>query len=236
MNDPISVVIVDDHGLCRRGLKELLELRAGMRVLGTTGDPDEALALIEAHVPDLVIMDLKMPAMDGITLLQKLRGEGCEVPVTILTMSAAQEDMAGALRAGARGYLLKDMDPDEVIEAIRRIARGEMVVAPAMSLKLANLLQHGGTEAPAEKTERLTAREQEILQLLASAKSNKAIARELNISHDTVKLHVRHILAKLNFTSRVEAAVYAVEQGMVPCAHAPDAEPPDAAAYRARAG
>jgi two-component system nitrate/nitrite response regulator NarL len=235
MNDPISVVIVDDHGLCRRGLKELLELRAGMRVLGTTGDPDEAIALIEAHTPDLVIMDLKMPAMDGITLLQKLRAEGCEVPVTVLTMSAAQEDMAGALRAGARGYLLKDMDPEEVIEAIRRIARGEMVVAPAMSLKLANILQHGGTEAPAEKTERLTAREQEILQLLASAKSNKAIARELNISHDTVKLHVRHILAKLNFTSRVEAAVYAVEQGIVPCTHAPDAEAPEAAAYRARA-
>ncbi len=224
MNERISVVLIDDHGLCRRGLKELLELRAGITVLGTTGDPDEAVELIQQQVPDLVIMDLKMPAMDGITLLQKLRREGCDVPVTMLTMSATQEDMANALRAGARGYLLKDMDPDDVIDSIRRIARGEMVVAPAMSLKLAKILQSGNADQAPEKSERLTAREQEILQLLAGAKSNKAIARELNISHDTVKLHVRHILAKLNFSSRVEAAVYAVEQGMVPSHSSSDTE------------
>lgn len=224
MNERISVILIDDHGLCRRGLKELLELRAGITVLGTTGDPDEALEMIQQQAPDLVIMDLKMPAMDGISLLQKFRHEGCDVPVTMLTMSATQEDMASALRAGARGYLLKDMDPDDVIDSIRRIARGEMVVAPAMSLKLAKILQSGNTDHAPEKTERLTAREQEILQLLAGAKSNKAIARELNISHDTVKLHVRHILAKLNFSSRVEAAVYAVEQGMVPTHQASDAE------------
>lgn len=214
-NEPLSVLLIDDHGLCRRGLKELLELRAGINVVGTTGDPDEALQLVQQHNPDLVIMDLKMPAMDGISLLQKLRSEGSDVAVTMLTMSASQDDMAAALRAGAGGYLLKDMDPDDVIESIRRIGRGEMVVAPAMSLKLAKILQGSPTEQAPDKTERLTAREQEILQLLASAKSNKAIARELNISHDTVKLHVRHILAKLNFTSRVEAAVYAVEQGLV---------------------
>jgi two-component system, NarL family, nitrate/nitrite response regulator NarL len=224
MNERISVVLIDDHGLCRRGLKELLELRAGITVLGTTGDPDEAIAIIQQQVPDLVVMDLKMPAMDGISLLQRLRKEGCDVPVTMLTMSATQDDMASALRAGARGYLLKDMDPDDVIDAIRRIARGEMVVAPAMSLKLAKILQSGNTDHAPEKTERLTAREQEILQLLACAKSNKAIARELNISHDTVKLHVRHILAKLNFSSRVEAAVYAVEQGMVPTHQVADAD------------
>jgi two-component system, NarL family, nitrate/nitrite response regulator NarL len=216
-NDPLSVLLIDDYDLCRRGLKELLELRAGITVVGTTGDPIEALQVVRQHKPDLVIMDLRMPAMDGVSLLQKLRSEGCDVAVTMLTMSASQEDMAGALRAGARGYLLKDMDPDDVIESIRRIGKGEMVVAPAMSLKLAKILQGGHAEQAPDKTERLTAREQEILQLLASAKSNKVIARELNISHDTVKLHVRHILAKLHFTSRVEAAVYAVEQGLVAC-------------------
>lgn len=214
MNEQTRVVLVDDHGLCRRGLKELLELRANMRVLGTTGDPDEAVKFARELAPDLVVMDLRMPAMNGISLLRRLRDEGCEIPVVILTMSDAQEDMAGALRAGARGYLLKDMDPDDVIGAICRVAQGEMVVAPAMSAKLAKILQSGDSAQPRETTVKLTAREQEILQYLASGKSNKAIARELSISHDTVKLHVRHILAKLHFTTRVEAAVFAVEHGV----------------------
>lgn len=214
MDEQISVILVDDHGLCRRGLKELLELRADIRVLGTTGDPEEAVELARQLAPDLAVMDLRMPAMDGISLLRKLREEGCDLPVVILTMSDSQEDMANALRAGARGYLLKDMDPDDVIDSIRRVARGEMVVAPVMSMKLAKILQSGDAERPREKTVKLTAREQEILQYLASGKSNKAIARDLSISHDTVKLHVRHILAKLNFTTRVEAAVFAVEHGV----------------------
>lgn len=214
MNEQTRVVLVDDHGLCRRGLKELLELRANMRVLGTTGDPDEAVKFAHELAPDLMVMDLRMPAMNGISLLRRLRDEGCELPVVILTMSDSQEDMAGALRAGARGYLLKDMDPDDVIGAICRVAQGEMVVAPAMSAKLAKILQGGDSAQPRETTVKLTAREQEILQYLASGKSNKAIARELSISHDTVKLHVRHILAKLHFTTRVEAAVFAVEHGV----------------------
>lgn len=221
MNEQIGVVLVDDHGLCRRGLTELLELRADIRVLGATGDPAQAIELVQQQTPDLVVMDLRMPAMDGISLLRKLRDEGCDVPVVILSMSDAQEDMGNALRAGARGYLLKDMDPDDVIDSIRRVARGEMVVAPVMSAKLAKILQGGEPARHGEKTVKLTAREQEILQYLASGKSNKVIARDLSISHDTVKLHVRHILAKLNFTTRVEAAVFAVEQGVGSCPGAP---------------
>lgn len=214
MTEAIKILLVDDHSLCRRGLKELLELQGDIAVLATTGDPDEALAFAGTLTPDLIVMDLRMPAMDGITLLRRLREAGCEVPVTILTMSDAQEDMANALRAGARGYLLKDMDPEAVVDSIRRIAQGEMVVAPAMLVKLTSILQGAGAEPPKDETPKLTAREQEILQFLARGKSNKAIARELDISHDTVKLHVRHILAKLNFSSRVEAAVYAVEHDL----------------------
>jgi two-component system nitrate/nitrite response regulator NarL len=211
MSEPIKVVLIDDHGLCRRGLAELLEARAGIRVLGTTGKPDEAIDLVRESRPDLAIMDLRMPT-DGLTLLTRMRAEGIDTPVVVLTMSDSREDLARAFRAGVRGYLLKDMDPDEVIDAIRRTARGEVVVAPMMAAKLVDLLmpaQQGTTRA--DYLKQLTEREREILQHLSSSKSNKAIALALHISHDTVKLHVRHILSKLGLSSRVEAAVFAVE-------------------------
>jgi two-component system nitrate/nitrite response regulator NarL len=127
--------------------------------------------------------------------------------VVILTMCDSHEDLANAMRAGVRGYLLKDMDPDDVVDSIRRAVRGELVVAPAMATKLTHLL---GAQGGKEGGRALTEREVEILGYIAQGMSNKSIAKELNISHDTVKLHVRHILAKLNLSSRVEAAVYAV--------------------------
>jgi len=212
MSEPIKIVLIDDHALCRRGLSELLEAREGIKVLGTTGDADEAVRLLRDERPDLAIMDLRMVPVDGHRLLTRLRAEGIDTPVVILTMSDAQEDLGRAFRAGVRGYLLKDMDPDDVVEAIRRTARGEVVVAPVMAVKLVDLLlpaQPGTTRADYMKS--LTEREREILQHLAHGKSNKAIAHALGISHDTVKLHVRHILSKLGMRSRVEAAVFAVE-------------------------
>lgn len=227
VDPPLSLILIDDHSLCRRGLTELLQSPVGgMLVLGATANPEELMALLEQQTPDLIVMDLRMPMIDGLSLLRRLRGDGVETPVVILTMSDSQEDMGEALRAGARGYLLKDMDPDDVISSIRRCARGEMVVAPAMSAKLSNLLRHGPAshEAPPKtKAVRLTEREREILQYLAAGKSNKAIAKSLDISHDTVKLHVRHILAKLNLSSRVEAAVFAVEHGLSPAGGATSA-------------
>jgi len=139
----IRIVLIDDHGLCRRGLSELLEHRAGMQVLGAAGTPEEAEAILARDTPDLIIMDLRMPPMDGLTLLKRLRDKGYATPVVILTMSDAQEDLASALRAGVRGYLLKDMDPDDVLDSIRRAAKGELVVAPVMAIKLTQLLQPG---------------------------------------------------------------------------------------------
>jgi two-component system, NarL family, nitrate/nitrite response regulator NarL len=209
--EQLRVVLVDDHALCRNGLTDLLHHR-GITVVAALGDPDKVAAVLHEHKPDLVVLDLRMPSTDGLTLLRRLRAEGCDTPALILTMSDSETDLAAALRAGARGYLLKDMEPEEVISAIERAAHGELTVAPAMTLKLAQMLQAGSKGSDRKGLlESLTERERQILDHLARGESNKAIARTLDISHDTVKLHVRHILSKLNLTSRVEAAVFAVE-------------------------
>jgi two-component system nitrate/nitrite response regulator NarL len=211
MADPVRVVLVDDHTLFRKGLAELLEHSGAVKVVGITGTPEEARRLLREHKPDVVMIDLNMPARDGISLLGDLRGEGIDVPALFLTVSNAERDLAAALRAGARGYLLKDMEPDDVVDAVRRAARGETVVAPAMTAQLVNLVD-SKRNTPESLLNQLTAREREILAHLAQGESNKAIARALNISQETVKLHVRHVLAKLNLSSRVEAAVFAVER------------------------
>ena len=206
------ILLVDDHSLCRTGLSDLLRQRGGMDVVGALGDPDQVVPALREKKPDLLVLDLRMPAVDGLTLLQRIRAEGIDTPALILTMSDSEVDLGAALRAGVRGYLLKDMDPDDVITAIGNAARGELVVAPAMTGKLAQLLQTGSkTRQRGDLLATLTERERQILDHLARGESNKTIARALDISHDTVKLHVRHILAKLNLSSRVEAAVFAVE-------------------------
>ncbi len=210
----IRIALVDDHSLCRRGLTELLTHCYGMTVVGATDNAKGLNALLREQSPNLVVMDLRMEPQGGLQLLDMMRKDGFDTPVVILTMSDEEADLAAAMRAGVRGYLLKDMAPDDVVDAIRRVAAGEMVVAPAMTMKMIGILQHGEKE-PGYQTslKSLTEREREILQLLAGGESNKAIAKTLGISNDTVKQHVRHILTKLNLTSRVEAAVlYAVEQ------------------------
>lgn len=205
------IVLIDDHALCRNGLSDLLRHR-GMEVLAALGDPTLLPDTLREHQPDLVVLDLRMPSTDGLTLLRRLRAEGIDTPALILTMSDSEVDLSAALRAGVRGYLLKDMDPEELVSAIGHAARGELTVAPAMTLKLAQLLQSGskGSER-LDLLASLTERERQILTHVARGESNKTIARALGISHDTVKLHVRHILTKLNLSSRVEAAVFAVE-------------------------
>ena len=210
MSEPIRIILIDDHTLFRKGLCELIERHGKIKVAAISGSPYEARELIREHKPDVAVFDLNMPEVDGITLVSQLREEGHTLPILLLTVSDAQEDLAAALRVGARGYLLKDMEPDDVEDAIQRAARGETVVAPKMTAKLVNLLdQKQGTAE--SLLSQLTQRERQILVHLSRGESNKTIARALEISHDTVKLHVRHILAKLNLSSRVEAAVFAVE-------------------------
>lgn len=212
MTKNLRVVLVDDHALCRTGLTDLLHHRGQITVVAALGDTDQVAGVLREHQPDLLVLDLRMPTIDGLALLRRLRAEGCDTPVLILTMSDAESDLTAALRAGVRGYLLKDMGPEEVIAAIERAARGELTVAPSMTAKLAQMLQSGLREGERkDPLAALTERERQILDHLARGESNKAIARTLDISHDTVKLHVRHILSKLNLSSRVEAAVLAVE-------------------------
>lgn len=212
MTAKTRVMLVDDHALCRSGLTELLEHRGDMTVVGATGAPALVVPMLREREPDLMVLDLRLATTDGLSLLRLIRAEGYETPVVILTMSDSEDDLSAALRAGVRGYLLKDMEPEAVIDAIARAARGEMVVASAMTLKLAQILQSGPKgSVKGDLVASLTERERQVLDHVASGQSNKVIAKALDISHNTVKLHVRHIMDKLNLRSRVEAAVFAFE-------------------------
>jgi len=206
------VMLVDDHAMCRSGLSELLQNRSGMVVVAATGDREQVVPLLREFQPELMVLDLSLGPVDGLSVLRMVRTEGIEVPVVVLTMSNSEEDLSAALRAGVRGYLLKDMDPDDVIESIGRAARGELVVAPTMAAKLAQMWQSGQKgSVKRDLVDTLTERERQVLEQVARGKSNKVIAQALDISHNTVKLHVRHIMAKLDLGSRVEAAVFAFE-------------------------
>jgi two-component system nitrate/nitrite response regulator NarL len=213
MAEELKIALVDDQSLCRRGLSELMARCYGFNVLGAVGTIEDLRALIKEG-PDLLVMDLRMKPLDGLEMLGQLRKEGCTIPAVVLTMSDSETDLSNAIRAGVRGYLLKDMAPEEVVDAIRRVAAGELVVAPTMTVKMIDMLRGDQPEEPKNSLKLLTEREREILQLLSRGESNKAIAQTLKISYDTVKQHVRHILNKLNLSSRVKAAVlFAKEQG-----------------------
>lgn len=212
MNAKPRVMLVDDHALCRSGLTDLLDHRGGVSVVAATGDPALVVSMLREHQPDLMVLDLGLGKTDGLSVLRMIRADGCDIPVVILTMSDSEDDMSAALRAGVRGYLLKDMEPEEIIDAITRVTRGEMVVAPDMMLKFAQILQSGPKgSAMGSLVASLTERERQVLEHVAGGHSNKVIARALDISHNTVKLHVRHIMGKLNLRSRVEAAVFSFE-------------------------
>jgi len=212
----MRVLIIDDHTLFRSGLKELLE-RRGILVVATAGDGVEGCALAGKLDPDVILLDVRMPGMGGLTVLERIKQADVAAPVLMLTTSSEDRDLVASVRAGAAGYLLKDLEPDELIESLGRIVAGECVIAPEMTGVLARVVQ--GDEPVTRSDDRfseLTPREMEILCHLAEGQSNKVIARELGISNGTVKLHVRAILRKLQVSSRVEAAVLAVEEGIGP--------------------
>jgi two-component system, NarL family, nitrate/nitrite response regulator NarL len=210
----LRILVIDDHTLFRVGLQGLLEHR-GIQVVAAVGDGQEGLALADELRPDVVLLDMRMPGMDGLGVLRHLRQSGLKMPIAMLTTSSNEQDLVEALRSGAQGYLIKDMEPDDLVVALRDIVAGKTVVAPDLAPVLAKVVQGESVTArdPSPFSE-LTPRESEILGLLAEGQSNKAIARNLGISDGTVKLHVKAILRKLGVHSRVEAAVIAVEQGL----------------------
>jgi len=212
----LRVILIDDHTLFRVGLEGLLTSR-GIEVIASVGSGQDCLRLVGDLNPDIILLDMRMPGINGLGVLELLRKHDPELPVVMLTTSTDEGDLLESLRQGAQGYLLKDMEPDELVLALRDIVSGKTVVAPDLAPILAKAVQGGGasekTEPEASPFSELTPRETEILGLLAEGQSNKAIARNLGISDGTVKLHVKAILRKLDVHSRVEAAVMAVEQG-----------------------
>lgn len=214
MTDTMKVQLIDDHTLFRLGLKNLLE-RSGIDVIAAASTGQEGLDIVHEANPDVILLDMRMPDMDGLEVLKKLRNAGVTVPISMLTTSNEERDLVESLRNGAQGYLLKDMDPEELVAALHDIVKGETVVAPQLAGTLARALQGGSEEAEIKTPlSDLTPRETEIIEHLAIGQSNKVIARELGITDGTVKLHVKAILRKLGVSSRVEAAVIAVEQGL----------------------
>ncbi|MDR5866824.1 two-component system response regulator NarL [Halomonas koreensis] len=212
--DTASILIIDDHPLLRRGVTQLLELEDDLVLAGETGTPEEGLRLAGELDPDLILLDLNMPEMDGIETLTRLRADGFAGRIVMFTVSDHEEDVVAALRAGADGYLLKDMDPDDMVHQLRQAALGRMVISDSLTALLAEALRNQRSQPATPDIHSLTQREREILRELAAGLSNKLIARKLDITEGTVKVHVKHLLKKLNLRSRVEAAVWAVQEGV----------------------
>lgn len=205
-----SIMLVDDHPLLRKGLKQLIAMEDDMRVVAEASSGADALKLAEEYDPDLIVLDLNMQGMDGIQTLKTLRDKGVSSRIIILTVSDADDDVVAAITNGADGYLLKDMEPELLLEQIHRAVTGKMVLSEAITEILATALRQ--PKSVNSQLSSLTNREYEILSLIAQGMSNKMIARELDISDGTVKVHVKHLLKKLGLRSRVEAAVWMVNQ------------------------
>jgi NarL family two-component system response regulator LiaR len=205
----IRVLIADDHGVVRQGLTMYLKLDPELEVVGEASNGEEALRMARELKPDVVLMDVLMPVMDGIEATEKIKAELPEVEVVALTSVLDDGAVTGAVRAGAMGYLLKNTKPKELCNAIKGAAAGQVQLVPEAAARLMREMR-----AP-EKPEALTARETEVLELLAKGQANKQIARELFVEEKTVKAHVSSILRKLGVSSRTQAALYAVRTGLV---------------------
>ena len=214
----IRILIIDDHTLFRSGIRLALQRHEGFEVVGEAGDGLEGIKRAKQLKPDVVLLDLHMPGTSGLEALRVLTEDVPETQVVMLTVSEDAEDLLETLRAGARGYLLKNIDTEFLLESIQRAARGESVMSPQIAHKLADSLRAPPKESVAAadiNSGKLSPREREIIVMLAHGSSNKEIARVLNLSESTIKIHVQGILRKLNIAKRVQAAVYAVEHGLI---------------------
>jgi DNA-binding NarL/FixJ family response regulator len=216
----IRVLLVDDQPLLRTGFRMILEAESDLVVVGEAGDGQQALEQVRALQPDVVLMDIRMPRMDGVEATRRIAGPGRDGPakVLVLTTFDLDEYVVEALRAGASGFLLKDVPAEELVQAIRVVADGAAMLAPSITRRLLDMYATrlpSGDEAPSPALGALTEREMEVLRLVAKGLSNAEIAAELFVSETTVKTHVGHVLTKLGLRDRVQAAVFAYESGLV---------------------
>lgn len=223
---PIQLLVVDDHNLFRRGLTALLSQDGRFQVVAQAADVGEALRELQRHAPDLILLDNHLPGVRGVDGIAALKMAAPQVRILMLTVSENEEDLAAALKAGADGYLLKTVESDQLCEAIVKVLAGDSVVSPEMMTKLVLALRAAPALAPVRPVATsdgatpdtamalLSARERDVLRLIAQGDSNKLIARTLDIAETTVKIHVQHILRKLQLSSRVQAAVYAAACGL----------------------
>jgi two-component system, NarL family, response regulator LiaR len=210
----IRILIVDDHAVVREGLRAFLDLQEGLEVVGDAADGETGVHQALALTPDVILMDLLMPQRDGLDAMRELRHRLPDSRVIVLTSFLEEERVLPAIQAGAAGYLLKNVEPSELARAIRAAHRGEAIIDPTAAARLVEALAHGAPP-PGPVHEQLTAREREVLELIAGGRSNKRIAQELGISEKTVKTHVGHLLAKLGVADRTQAALLAVRDGIV---------------------
>lgn len=211
MNQTIRVLIVDDHTIVRKGIRALLAEITGLEVVGEAADGQEAIALAARLNPDVILMDLGMPRLDGIEATRQIRARQPESRILVMTSFATDDKVLPAIKAGAQGYLLKESAPDDLVQAIRQIYRGESSLHPVIARKVLQEIAHPADRPPTPDP--LTEREVEVLRLVAQGLSNQDIARKLHISDPTVRTHVSNIMSKLYLANRVQAALYALREG-----------------------
>ncbi|HBO22114.1 MULTISPECIES: two-component system response regulator NarL [unclassified Providencia] len=214
INIPIgqsTILLIDDHPMLRNGIKQLISLEPTLKVIGEAEDGVMGIKIAEEHDPDLILLDLNMPGMNGFETLSNLRKRELSGRIILFTVSNYRDDLVNALKQGADGYLLKDMEPEKFLMALKEAASGKMVISPTLASVLAESLResrnHHDNHPPV-----LTPRESAILDLIAQGLANKMIANKLQITESTVKVHVKHLLKKLNLKSRVEAAIWVLQQ------------------------
>nr|EKW0394900.1 two-component system response regulator NarL [Proteus mirabilis] len=209
--DKATILLIDDHPMLRNGVKQLLSLDTTLTVVGEAGDGIQGVKLAEELDPDLILLDLNMPGMNGFETLDQLRLRSLSGRIVVFSVSNYSDDLITALKRGADGYLLKDMEPEELLAALQQAAAGKMVVSPTLTPILAQSLREDRSEGERD-IDQLTPRERDILKLIAQGLSNKMIARKLDITESTVKVHVKHLLKKMKLKSRVEVAVWVHQQ------------------------
>ena len=216
MNDitPSTILLIDDHPMLRNGVKQLIALDNSLQVIGEASNGEQGVELAKQLDPDLILLDLNMPGMNGLDTLDKMRQTSLSGRVVVFSVSNHEDDVVTALKRGADGYLLKDMEPEDLLTALHNAAAGKMVLSEALTPVLAASLRESRPSGDRD-IQSLTPRERDIIKLIAEGLPNKMIARRLNITESTVKVHVKHLLKKMKLKSRVEAAVWVLQSNVL---------------------